>query len=79
MEIEVLLPLKSTDSVDEYISSQRNFLERISFAAGTFQMFAQVNEVIDVNKRKLVKRTSRLAKIFKSTEPKAFVFVLGKN
>jgi len=79
MEIEVLLPIKSAASLNEYVSEQKNFIERISFAAGTFQVFTQVNEVMDVNNRKMISRISKLSKIFKSPNANPFVFVMCKN
>lgn len=79
MEIEVLLPIKSAASINEYISEQKNFIERISFAAGTFQVFTQVNEVMDINNKKMVSKASKLSKIFKSPNTNPFVFVICKN
>jgi len=79
MEIEVLLPIKSAASLNEYVSEQKNFIERISSAAGTFQVFAQINEVMDVNNRKMVSRVSKLSKIFKAPNADPFVFVMCKN
>ena len=79
MEIEVLLPIKNAASIDDYVSEQKNFIERISFAAGTLQVFTQINEVMDINRRKIISRVSKLSKIFKSPNADPFVFVMCKN
>lgn len=79
MEIEVLLPVNNKISGKEYVQAQKNLIERISFASSTFTMFTLVNDVIDINKRKVVTKSSLLSKVYKSPDEKPFTFVICRN
>ncbi|WP_153796577.1 hypothetical protein [Foetidibacter luteolus] len=79
MEIEVLLPINEKHSIGEYVRAHKSFIERISFNASTFQMFLVINDVIDVGKRKFLKKSSALSKVFKAPDARPFTFVICRN
>ncbi|NCI51943.1 hypothetical protein GWC95_18610 [Sediminibacterium roseum] len=55
------------------------FLDSVLFHVENWEAFSIANEVIDINRRKIVRKTFLIQKILSERKVKSFVFVSNKN
>jgi len=75
-----LLVLTKYDVPDAVAMEQEvEFLSKLLFKVENLHTFCIVNEIIDVNRYKIVTRPHRIHKIIREESIKPFVFIFNKN
>lgn len=75
-----LLMLTDATRMDaDAFERELSFLNTILFHVENWQAFATANELIDINRRKIIRKTYLIQKILSEKKVKAFVFTCNKN
>jgi hypothetical protein len=56
-----------------------SFLNTVLFHVENWESFSTANELIDINRRKIIRKTHLIQKILSEKKVKAFVFTSNKN
>ncbi len=63
----------------EALERELSFLNNILFHVENWESFSTANELIDINRRKIIRKTYLIQKILSERTVKAFVFTCNKN
>lgn len=75
-----LLVLTRKESCDkEEMQIEVEMLHQLLFHAEAMSNFCKVNEVIDVNRYKIIDKPSKVERIVRRNSQKPFVFISNKN
>lgn len=58
---------------------QVNLLNRLLYYAETWENFCAVNEIIDINRHRIIRKPQLIQNILREKKVKAFVFTCNKN
>lgn len=61
------------------LERELSFLNDILFHVENWETFATANELIDINRRKIIRKTHVIQQILSEKTVKAFVFTCNKN
>ena len=75
-----LLVLSKTSHLNDAEKDQLvDLLNKILFHTENWKAFCTANEIIDINRRKIIRKSHLIQKILSEKNQKAFVFTSNKN
>ena len=63
----------------EALERELVFLDSILFHVENWESFSTANEIIDINRRKIIRKTYLIQKILSERNVKPFIFTCNKN
>ena len=76
---DLLVLAKNNHLSPEELEQQMDLLNRILFDTENWETFSIANEIIDINRRKIIRKAYLIQKILSEKKVKAFVFTCNKN
>jgi hypothetical protein len=76
---DLLVLSRAEELSPEEMERELTQLNAILYHAERWESFCTANEIIDINRHKIIIAPNRIQKILKREKQKAFVFVNGKN
>jgi len=76
---DLLVLAKTTHLSPAELERQMDLLNTILFHTENWESFSIANELIDINRRKIIRKTHLIQKILSEKKVKAFVFTCNKN
>lgn len=76
---DLLLLSDTTHRSPEQLARELAFLNTLLFHIENWETFSIANEVIDINRRKIIRESVLIQKILTKKDVKAFVFTCNKN
>lgn len=68
-----------TNGTPEAFAREMRVLNHVLFYVENWESFSTANELIDINRRKIIRKTFLIQKILSEKQGKGFVFVCNKN
>ncbi len=77
---DLLVLAKRDDSDPEALEQEVELLNELLYHVENMDVFCTVNEVIDINRYKIIRKPAAIVKVFQARrELKPFVFINNKN
>lgn len=76
---DLLVLGRSADWTDEEMGRQLRLLNTLLYSAETWECFCLANEVIDLNRRRVIRNPHHIRMTLSDRRQKPFVFVNNKN
>jgi len=76
---DLLLLSKKTSPDPKELEHEVEQLHELLFSVESFPNFCIANEILDLNKYKIIQKANRIERIIKKNSLKPFQFILNKN
>ncbi len=76
---DLLVLTKIVHLQPDELERQLQLLNTILFDTENWESFSMANEILDINRRKIIRKTHLIQRILSEKKQKPFVFVCNKN
>jgi hypothetical protein len=76
---DLLLSAKAAKLSPQELREQLGMLNDLLYHIETWETYCRVNEIVDINRRRIITKPHRMQSMLREPRQKAFVFVHNKN